>query len=305
MDSSPSILIIANPISGKRRRGRRTAEGVCAALQRRGLSVQVRYTHSAGDAERIAEEAVAGDGHVPECLVPCGGDGTIQQVAHVLAGVRARLGDRCPAMALAPSGRCNDFARALGVSTDAETIAGIIAAGNTRSIDLGKVNDRYFCTVATVGIDAEISRYVDEMRIPLAGTIAYLYGAIPVLLRYKPRTLRIEGDFGCIEEPVFLASSANTFSYGGAVPIAPGADPTDGLLDLCVIEHTSIWRAFCLIPTLLRGRHTSRREVSFVQTKRVSIEAPEPLELWADGEHIATTPAIIEIAPAAINIRLP
>ena len=305
MDSNPSILIIANPTSGNGRRGRRTAESVCADLQRRGLSAQIRYTHSAGEAARIAEEAVAGDGHLPDCLVPCGGDGTIQQVAHVLARARPRLGDRCPAMGLAPTGRCNDFARALGISTDAETIARIIAAGNTRPVDLGKVNGRYFCTVATVGIDAEISRYVDEMKMPLKGTIAYLYGAIPVLLRYKPRALRIEGDFGLIEEPVFLASTANTCSYGGAVPIAPGAVPTDGLLDLCVIEHTSLWKAFRLIPTVLRGRHTTRPEVSFVRTKRVRIEAPEPLELWADGECIATPPATIEIAPSAITMRLP
>jgi len=304
MDSSPSILIIANPISGKGR-GRRTAEGVCAHLKRRGLRAEVRYTQNAGDAERIAEQAVAGNGLLPDCLAPCGGDGTIQQVAHVLACARVRLGDRCPTMGLAPSGRCNDFARALGVSTDPETIARIIATGTIRPVDLGKVNDRHFCTVATVGIDAEISRYVDEMKIPLAGTIAYLYGAISVLLRYKPRTLRIEGDFGRIEEPVFLASTANTSSYGGAVPIAPGADPTDGLLDLCVIEHTSLWRAFRLIPTVLRGRHTSRREVSFLRTQRVSIEAPEPLELWADGERIATTPAIIEVVPAAVTMRLP
>jgi len=304
MDSKPTILIIANPISGKGR-GRRMAEGVCEELKRHGLAAEVRFTQAAGDAERIAREAVEGDGHMPACLVPCGGDGTIQQVANILAEARTRLGERCPTMGLAPSGRCNDFARALGISTDVERIARVIATGTTRPVDLGKVNDRHFCTVATVGIDAEISRYVDEMTLPLAGTIAYLYGAVSVLLRYKPRALRIQGDFGCIEEPVFLASSANTSSYGGAVPIAPGADPTDGLLDLCVIEHTSIWRAFRLIPTVLRGRHIARREVSFLQTKRFTIDAPEPVELWADGERIATTPATVEIAPAALQMRLP
>ena len=37
--------------------------------------------------------------------------------------------------------------------------------------------------------------------------------------------LKISGDFGVIERPVFLASSANTCTYGGAIPIAPGATP--------------------------------------------------------------------------------
>ena len=49
MTSQPSILIIANPISGKGR-GRRTAEAVLADLRQRGLDAEIRYTEHAGDA---------------------------------------------------------------------------------------------------------------------------------------------------------------------------------------------------------------------------------------------------------------
>ncbi len=304
MEAKENILIIANPTSGKNRNSRPT-EAIADNLKRRGLDVTVRLTKSAGDAERIATEALQQDIGPPTCLVPCGGDGTIQQVSDALANARERLGEHCPAMALAPAGRCNDFARALGITVDPDFIASVIAEGVDTPIDLGRINGRYYCTIVTVGIDAEISRFVDGMKMPLTGTLAYLYGAARVLLGYTPRTLSIKGDFGTVEGPVLLACSANTPSYGGAVPIAPNADPTDGKLDLCVIKHTSMWKAFRLIPAVLRGHHTTRPAVTYVQTTSVAIDAPEPLELWADGEPIGTTPATIEIVPKAIRIRLP
>jgi diacylglycerol kinase (ATP) len=208
-------------------------------------------------------------------------------------------------MGLAPAGRCNDFARVLGVSTNAQAMADVLTNGTPCSIDLGRVNDRYFCTVATVGVDAEVSSYVDAMRVPLSGTAAYLYGALCVLGRYQPRTVRIAGRFGVIEQAVFLASCANTSFYGGSIPIAPGAVPIDGLLDLCIIDALSTWRALRLIPTVLKGRHRLEPEVRFIKTKRLSIETGEPLELWADGERIGRTPATIEVAPGAVEVMLP
>jgi diacylglycerol kinase (ATP) len=230
-------------------------------------------------------------------------------------------------MGLAPAGRCNDFARGLGVGTDPVDIASTLADGEPRAIDLGRLNGRYFCTVATLGVDAEVSSYVDTMRMPLRGTAAYVYGALRVLARYRANHVRITGDFGVIEQAVFLASSANTASYGGAIPIAPDASPLDGELDLCVIDRVTRLRAFALLPIVMMGRHTSRPGVRFIRAKRFNISATEPketgrrgsrarsttgtvdagpaLEIWADGERIGSTPADVEVVPGAIRVLLP
>ncbi len=301
MADARTYQIVANPTSG-RGRARRTALAISDDLRRRGHSVTVRHTERTGDAGAFARKACESAQGAPACIVACGGDGTIQEIAHVLAVLRKQGRPDLPALGLAPAGRCNDFARALGISRDPAGIAEILAVGTSIPVDLGCVNGRHFCTVATVGIDAEISRFVDEMHMPLTGTPAYLYGALRVLLRYKPRGLRIEGEFGVIDEPVFLASTANTSSYGGAVPIAPGASPCDGVLDLCVIAFTSKRRALRLIPSVLRGTHPARPEVRIERTRRLRIDAPRPLELWADGEHIADTPAHIEVVPQAVRV---
>jgi len=301
MDDARSILIIANPTSG-RGRGRRTADAVGAVLKGQSHRVVTKYTSGSGDAGSLARRACEDENRTPDCVVACGGDGTIQEIAHVLAECRKTGMEHVPSLGLAPAGRCNDFARVFGITRDPAVIAETIIKGHSIPVDLGCVNGRHFCTVATVGIDAEISRFVDEMRMPLTGTPAYLYGAMRVLMRYRPRGLRIEGDFGTIEKPVFLASTANTSSYGGAVPIAPGASPTDGVLNLCVIEFSSKFKALRMIPSVLRGKHIGREGVRLERTRRLRIDAPEPLELWADGEHIADTPAEIEVVPQAIRV---
>lgn len=339
--NSGPLLIIANPTSG-RGRGLRTAKAVTEILRSHGVDVEVHHTAASGDAERIAKEAIAGAPQPPQCIVACGGDGTVQEIANALADARPSLGDACPVLGLAPSGRCNDFARAFDIPTDPAVIADVLLNGRPMPTDLGRVNGRYFCTVAAAGVDAEVSSFVDTMRMPLRGTLAYLYGAIRVLIRYQPYDMTITGDFevgngecrmrkiemglksakssrvdsvnsifdirhstldsGVIDRPMLLATTANTSCYGGAIRIAPDARPDDGRLDLCVVDRVSRLRAIALIPSLLAGTHGRCPAVHFLRTQRFIIESPHPLEIWADGERIARTPATIEAVPGAVRV---
>ncbi len=332
MERGP-ILIIVNPVSG-RRRAVRLAHAVAEYIRGSGICVEVRETTGKLSGQQIATDACNDDSQRPACVVACGGDGTIQEVANALSDWKAATfgtgsasaADPCPTLGVAPGGRCNDFATVLGIPNDAGKIAETILRGVPVPIDLGRITSdeqrsitkspgrqitkslspsRYFCTVATLGVDAQVSGFVDRMRLPLKGTPAYVYGAIRVLSRYRPSHVRLEGDFGVIQRPVFLATSANTSTYGGAIPIAPEADPTDGLLDLCVIDSVSRIRAFSMIPIVMAGRHVNREGVHFIRTRRVSMATQQPAEIWADGECIGETPATIDIVPAAVRVMLP
>ena len=315
MPSAGNILIITNPASNQGR-GATKARAAAAHLRERGAEPVVRETTARGDAQRIATEAMTEATSPLRCIVACGGDGTIQEVANAIARAKAESSTESspspPPLGLIPAGRCNDFAHALGISKDPVRAADILIDGVAKPFDLGRVTSgagspgaRYFCTVATIGIDSEVSSYVDAMHAPLKGTVAYLYGALQVLRRYKAKTVRIKGDFGEIEQPIFLASSGNTRLYGGSIPIVPDADPTDGLLDLCVIDEVSKLRALALIPAVLAARHRRRKGVRIIRTKRFTIDADDPLDIWADGERIAQTPATIEAMPAALEVLVP
>ncbi len=304
MSHTDTILIIYNPISG-RGRGKRFAETISNQLSQRDVTVELEPTSSSGDAQRMVRAAVSTSPDKYGCVVACGGDGTIQEVAHALATLSAPLGDKVPPLGLAPSGRCNDFARALGVPTDPSTIVEILHRKHTMPVDLGCANGQHFCTVATLGVDAQVSSFVDTMRMPLKGTLAYVYGAIRVLMKYRPTSIKLEGDFGLIDQSVFLATTANTSSYGGGIPIVPMATPTDGKLDVCVIDSVGRLSAFRMLPIVMTGRHAGRAGVRFLQTKVMKIHTDIPQDVWADGEHIATTPVTMSVVPNAIRVIVP
>jgi len=323
-----SYVIITNPTAG-RGRSLRMAAMLSGMLRAQGHEASVRTTRGPGDAGLIAAELCEQCQGRELCVVACGGDGTIQAVADALAkctvenavslspeerrgeGLNTRPNknlhhqDRGPLLGIAPTGRCNDFARAIGIPRDPRKIVEVLLHGDVTPLDLGRLNGRYFCTVATAGIDAEVSGFVDAMRLPLRGTPAYIYGTLRVLCRFRPPNVRISGDFGTMDGPIFLASSANTSSYGGSIRIAPRASPHDGLLDLCVIAPVRKLAAVGMLLSVLRGRHESSRRVRMFRSARIILEAEPPLELWADGERIGCTPATIESIPDAVRVLTP
>lgn len=308
-DLRKRYVVIANPTAG-RGRARRITDEVCRELQAGGANVESLHTVRAGEAQSLAEdrlEKAASNKDERLCVVACGGDGTIQEVVNALMD-RPRANG---VLGLAPSGRCNDFASAFGVRADPAQIAGVLTGGHLRRVDVGRVNDRYFCTIAATGFDAAVSRFVNEMKIPLRGTPAYIYGVLRVLGRYVPADLRLtfdasEGGESTIRHgPAFMVSSANTLSYGGKMRIAPNASAFDGKLDICIVSPLGRLRVLRLLRAAMQGRHIELPEVSFVRTPRVTIESDTPHEIWADGEPIAKTPATIEIVPSAVEVLLP
>ncbi|MFQ5461223.1 MAG: diacylglycerol/lipid kinase family protein [Phycisphaerae bacterium] len=303
MENRRSVIILANPTSG-RGRAIRTARAVASLLRARGADVAIHETTGSGDAETFSRTQSRSEDR-PGVIVACGGDGTIQQVVNALAPLKPDLGDRCPVVGIAPAGRCNDFSHNLGIPGDPGRIADILLTGTARPVDLGQVNGRYYCTVVTVGIDADISSYVDTMKMPLRGTPAYIYGTLQVLRKYRGRSIRVSGDVDAFEQHVFLASTANTPSYGGAIGIVPHASPFDGTLDFCLIDRLTRMRSVAMLVRVLRGTHVDRPEVHFAKAKQLRIETDDPVDLWADGERIGTTPAEINVAAGAVRILLP
>jgi diacylglycerol kinase family enzyme len=107
----------------------------------RGLSAEVLVIESGKDIAHRVREAMRG-----ACIaVAGGGDGTINAVASALDGRAARLG-------VLPLGTLNHFARDLGIPIDLEQAVGVIAAGVTRRVDVGAVNDRLFLNNSSIGV---------------------------------------------------------------------------------------------------------------------------------------------------------
>ena len=101
--------------------------------------------------QRNARLAIAEGSDV---IVACGGDGTIHEIIN---GIKPCLGSTVtPVLAVLPAGRCNDFSTSISLPDSPIKLAVVIKTGNTKKIDLGKVGERFFATVATLGFDSEV-----------------------------------------------------------------------------------------------------------------------------------------------------
>lgn len=291
---SEEFLIVANPVSGKGR-GRKRTQAVVARLEAAGKRVEVRWTDRPGQARELAAAAVQ-EGW--SRIVAAGGDGTVHDVANALAGTGAVMG-------LIPLGRANDLGRELGLSGRPEAAAQVLLHGTPRRIDLGCINGEYFCTVATLGFDAEVSRLVHEKRVPFSSSLTYIYGMLYALCYYRCQPVRLEGDFGTLEETILLTATGNTGSYGGGMKIAPHAVVDDGRLSLCIIRAVPRTTVLFLFHRVFSGGHVTHPAVQLRHARSFSIQAASPLWIYADGEAICQTPATVSVVPGALRVMMP
>ena len=291
------FLVIANPTSGSRAAPYLATRAV-ELLKARGCSAELQVTSARGDALKWARAAAQA---AAPCVVGCGGDGTLQEIATALDGSGTAFG-------ILPGGRCNDFAHALGLSKrdSPEHLVDVLVSGTQRAIDLGSVHGKRFLTVATLGFDSDVSRYVESRNLWLKGTLAYVYGIARVLPSYSFPRIKLSGDFGTREGRMLLAATGNSPCYGGALHIVPNATLDDGVFDICAVDAVPRLAVFEFLARVLNGSHTTHAAVTMLKSRTMDVETPDgPLFICADGETLGQTPCTFEIRPAAIKVIVP
>ena len=294
-------LIISNPLAGTKNNSK-VVDRLLAALAPTQTDTRLCETKFRGHGEILAKDASV-DGI--STIIALGGDGTINEVVN---GIKLSDSNRKqPNLCILPVGRCNNFAKSLNISNDVSLLVNLLTSKSTRTVDLGKIGERYFLTVAAFGFDAQVAEYVDAGYHPkfLKGTFAYLYGFIATLPGYVSKNVMLSGDFGSLEMPVFLVAIANTSTYGGGFNIAPGATPFDGILNLCIVKHVSKLEVLKVLPLVFAGKHTSHPSVLSRITKTLDIQTDIPGWIWADGERISKTPTSINIEKSSLSVISP
>ncbi len=294
MSGEPEVVVIANPVSG-RGRAVRVGEEIVHRLGAMGIPSVLELTAGPGDATRIAREAVA---RGSRRIAAVGGDGTVHEAAAGIAGSQAALG-------IVPCGRGNDIARVLGVPHDLPGAADLLARGKERAIDLGRVGDRTFLTVASLGFDAEVAEKSRRSLIRLPGALNYVGSVLSTVATYRMMEVELEGDFGRFSGSVLLVATANMSTYGGGMKIAPGALCDDGLLDVCIVHELPRHTLLRLFPRVFTGTHTTLPFVEMRRTRRLTARTSRPARIYADGEPIGDTPASIEVDAGSLQVLVP
>jgi YegS/Rv2252/BmrU family lipid kinase len=262
-------------------------------LDARRVAFRVERTHGLEDGvERALRAAEAG-----ELPVVISGDGLIGAVGGALAGADTPLG-------MVPGGRGNDLARVLGVPAEPERAAAMLAAGETRRIDVGEVNGKRFLGIVSVGFDSEANRLANETSL-LRGNLVYAYAGIRTLLGWEPARFTI----GVGEERKrftgYSVSVANSRAFGGGMFIAPDADLADGEFDVVTVGDVGRLRFLSNLPKVFKGTHVKEDEVRVFRTPRLELSASRPFPVYADGEHLTDLPATLRLLPRALSVIVP
>ncbi|MEE8075636.1 MAG: diacylglycerol kinase family protein [Candidatus Binatia bacterium] len=195
-----NVTLIANPVAGSGKAGRQIQKLV-QILDRRGDYVETFITQAAGDARRSASRIEPGSG----TIVVAGGDGTLNEVINGVADPST-----IP-IVLLPTGTANVLAHELGLPSDPEEVAGILAQGVVRKLDMGMIDDRRFMLMVSTGFDAMVTERIQRGRKGL-GYIGYVRPLLGVLAHYRAPKLRItvDGREGLKGALVVVATSETT-----------------------------------------------------------------------------------------------
>lgn len=290
------ITVLTNPASGHGN-APHAAERAIARFQQRGINVCEIVGTDAAHARRLVDDELA---RGTDALVVVGGDGIISVALQALARGDVPLG-------IIPAGTGNDHAREFQIPTgDPEAAADVVADGHIQTIDLGRIIDatggvKWFGTVMAAGFDSLVSDRTNRMTWP-HGRMRYNVAMVAELSRLRLLPFRLTFDDGPeIVTDLTLAAFGNTRSYGGGMLICPGADPTDGLLDITMAHSASRTKLIRLFPTVFKGTHVNLPEVTTRRAASITVDSPG-INAYADGDFACPLPVTVSAMPGALKL---
>jgi diacylglycerol kinase family enzyme len=251
-----------------------------------------------------------------DLVVAFGGDGTLNEAANGLANSPVP-------MTILPGGCTNVFCRMLGIPTDivdaTEHLLHLADAPVARSIDLGRVNDRYFVFSSGAGVDADATRWVDERQaIKARGRVlTFGYAATAAFFRDyrgRPPRLSLEAAGERVEGVSAFVQNSRPFTYARSKPLQVCDDVSldSGTISAMVMERAgmrevpgTLWRLFRDGKSLAehpKARSFPRLTEARVTSLKVNGE-PIPFPLEVDGDYLGEhTDAVYGVAPGALRV---
>jgi YegS/Rv2252/BmrU family lipid kinase len=300
---SEQAVFLVNPASGNGATGKRWPELVHRANML-GLSGETLFSDRPGHLIELARGAVDGGAKL---VIAVGGDGTLNEVVNGIAGRDVEL-------ATIPLGTGMDFGRTYGIPRKFDDAVRVALGGRTRTIDAGRVRyrtwdgedaERWFANVGSVGMSGAVAQRANGMSKALGGKATFFYALTRVFLEWENTEVTVTLDDGERRGRMHDVVVANGVWHGGGMKLAPDASPDDGLFDVVLIGDVGKVDFLTTAPKIYKGRHVTHAKVDVVRSKRVEVNAEERLPIEVEGEQVGTTPAVFEVVPGALRLRVP
>lgn len=269
---------------------------------------------SSGSADEAREIVEAGLDAGCATVVAVGGDGTVHSVLNALGPEFDRA-----ALAILPLGTANDLARSLSVPLDLSEAVEAVAAGRTRRLDVVEVRAhgdggdgedvRYFANVATGGFAGQVREDLDEDDKSRWGPLSYVRAGLEQMGdidRWRVE-MELEGEPGSVGGPQTIVNIvvANGSRAGGNLPVAPDADPGDGLLDVVWIREGSTAELGALAAKMAAGQHLDEDRVETARARSVRVRTDPVMPFTADGEPFSSDDVEFRVLPGVLRLVVP
>ena len=279
---------IVNPASG-RRDHLHAVRRLGKHLEDRGGHLDVLVSQSPGHPTALAAD-------LPDdcdALVVVGGDGTLNEVINGL------LPRRLPLLVWS-SGTANLLGRGWGARNDMGYLVSTLLAGRACDLDVGRINGRYFHSVAGIGFDGAC---IERMR--RSGHIAFGDFFWPVwrtFWSYGFPEIRIWLDQTLVFEGSGSLMIGNQPFYGPSLRAFPASDPADGMLDVCILPARHQLHLLRGAFLLVSGNHQGRAGFICSRARRIRVEAGKAVPSHVDGEWLARGDIEVETVPKALSV---
>jgi len=234
-------------------------------------------------------------------VVAAGGDGTVALATN-------HTPESVP-ITIFPLGTENLLSKHLELTADPKTTTNVILDGQPVRLDAGKAGDQIFLLMIGCGFDANVIHELHASRTGHIRHSSYLKPIWQSIRSYSYPKIQIHFPEST-EDPSFpnkveLASWVFLFNlprYAFGLPLAPDADGSDGLLDLCTFEHGSFWQGLRYLTGIFAGDCNSWSDCQKKRVRKVRLESDQPVPVQLDGDPAGFLPLDVEILPGRLNL---
>ena len=271
-------LFIINPAAGSKDRTKDYTANIQRLCDQRGLDYEIKVSEAPGHCTILARQAAeTGEEYR---IYACGGDGTLNEVAAGAAGFPN------VAVTVYSGGSGNDFVKIFNETAPFFDLERLLDADET-TFDMIRCNDDLSLNICSVGLDARIGTDVSNYkRLPLlSGFRAYAASTVVNVIRRIAEHYVIEINGEVIDGKKTLVCVCNGRFYGGGFNPVPDADPSDGMLDVLVIEKVSRLKVAKVIGKYKNGKHKDLSNIiRYFRTNRIKVLCDKETPINLDGE---------------------
>jgi diacylglycerol kinase (ATP) len=271
-------LLVVNPHA---RRGVELGDVVRIELERAGI--------------QLVGAACAANGI--DAIVVAGGDGSLVAQIPMALALAVPIG-------LVPLGTFNDLARSLSIPVDVTGACAVIAAGQTRAIDVARVNGVHYLTEASIGVSSRIARLQTPGDKQRFGLLAIAASILQAVRHAGPFHVEIGYDGKRRRLRAIQVTVANSQRFGGFITVNDAAID-DGWLDLYAVEINTFVQFVTVARAVVRGKRRSSHGVRAFRSNAFDVWTRHRHHITADGEPAGRTPARFEIMPKALRVFVP